>query len=110
MRRRHTAREGGKSVPRSGRCSVGLGFLQGRAEPQLFLSDPELAGELPPHPPARDRLAPLPCANCRGLDPEQEPELRLAQVSGLAVLAELIHDKTKRITSAFELTSRRGTC
>src|SRR5436305_15009730 len=89
--RRHTRPPGGESVP-PGRCSVGLALLRKLVEPQRFFSDPELTGQLPPHPPARDRLAPFPCADRRRLDPEQQPELCLAQVPGLAPLAQLVHN------------------
>ena len=93
-----------------GRCSVDLALLWKLVERQCFLSDPELTHQLPPHPLARYRLAPLPCANRRRLDPQQEPELCLAQVPGLAVLAELVHGENQPITSGCKLTSRRGTC
>ncbi len=108
MRQRHAAPEGGESVPPGRRCSVGLGFLQRRAEPQLVLRDPELPGQLALHPLAGDRPA-LPSADRRGLDPQQQSKLRLGQVSGLADLANLVHTP-EHITGGCELTTRYGDC
>lgn len=89
-------------------CSIGLGFLQGRAEPQVFLRDPELPGQLAPHPLSGDCPA-LPGADRCGLDPEQQAKLRLGQVSGLADLANLVHTP-EHITGGCELTTRYHDC